>query len=44
MTSWFNAKFPKKTAVTVEFGWSTTPSSATRAARVFIKHAKVRRT
>ena len=43
MTSWFNAKFPKKTAVTVEFGWSTTPEYRDRVARVLVKHAKVRR-
>jgi hypothetical protein len=43
MTSWYNAKFPKKTAVTVELPPSTDPAYRANVADVLIRHAKHRR-
>ena len=43
MTSWYNAKFPKQTAVTVELPSSTTPDYRANVADVLIRHAKHRR-
>ena len=43
MTSWYNPKFPKKTAVTVELPASTTPQYRGHVADVLIRHAKQRR-
>jgi hypothetical protein len=43
MTSWFNAKFRKKTAVTVELPPGTTPQYRGRVADVLVQHAKHRR-
>jgi murein tripeptide amidase MpaA len=44
MTSWFNAKYPKKTAVTVELPRSTSPEYRNFVAEVLHKHAHQRRT
>lgn len=43
MTSWYNPKFPKKTAVTVELPGSTTPQYRGRVAEVLHRHAAQRR-
>lgn len=43
MTSWYNAKFPKKTAVTVELPPSTTPEYRNRVADVLRHHVVHRR-
>lgn len=43
MTSWYNAEFPKKTAVTVELPPSTSPEYRNRVAEVLLRHAKQRR-
>jgi hypothetical protein len=43
MTSWYNPKFPKQTAVTVELPPSTDPDYRDRVARVLVRHAKHRR-
>jgi hypothetical protein len=44
MTSWYNAEYPKKTAVTVELPPSTTPKYRNNVAEVLLRHAKQRRT
>jgi protein MpaA len=43
MTSWYNAEFPKQTAVTVEWPPSTTPEYRANVADVLVQHAKHRR-
>lgn len=43
MTSWFNRKFPKQTAVTVELPPGTTPQYRDRVADVLLQHARHRR-
>ena len=43
MTSWYNAEYPKKTAVTVELPPSTTPQYRNNVAEVLLRHAKQRR-
>lgn len=43
MTSWYNPKFPKKTAVTVELPPSTSPQYRGRVADVLLRHAAQRR-
>ena len=43
MTSWFNPKYRKKTAVTVELPPTTDPDYRKRVAEVLIQHAKHRR-
>jgi hypothetical protein len=43
MTSWYNAAFPKKTAVTVELPPSTTPEYRNNVAEVLLRHARHRR-
>ncbi len=43
MTSWYNAEYPVKTAVTVELPPSTTPKYRNNVAEVLLRHAKQRR-
>ena len=43
MTSWYNAEYPKKTAVTVELPPSTTPAYRNNVAEVLRRHAEQRR-
>ena len=43
MTSWYNAEYPKKTAVTVELPPSTSPKYRNNVAEVLLRHAKQRR-
>ncbi|MEO8330078.1 MAG: M14 family zinc carboxypeptidase [Candidatus Nanopelagicales bacterium] len=43
MTSWYNPKFPKKTAVTIEMPTSTSPAYRGHVADVLIRHAAQRR-
>ena len=43
MTSWYNAEYPVKTAVTVELPPSTTPKYRNNVAEVLLRHARQRR-
>ncbi|MEO8108047.1 MAG: M14 family zinc carboxypeptidase [Actinomycetes bacterium] len=43
MTSWYNAEFPKKTAVTVELPPTTTPQYRNNVAEALVRHAKHRK-